>query len=437
MSIPLDRLYHYIESIAKEVRGDDVIIYRFYPHGSKKIEHLQPLYSDKFNWYQYHINPQIYCNDQEPLNFQAYQNIKISSELCYDPIYVDNLPQTGVVFDNLRIVQPVGPLNINDCGILLHSEQRSENLDQYKNNQYIPAYYWSHAVIALDWFRYAQHEKQISKKIPKNKFLIYNRAWAGTREYRLKFVEYLISNNLESQCQMQFNTVDPEIQTAYDQYNFINPLWKPNIDLAGYFDQNLHSNSASADFDLEDYNNTDIEVVLETLFDDQRLHLTEKSLRPIACGQPFILVATHGSLEYLRSYGFQTFNSVFDESYDTIENPTERLKAVIKIMLEIANWTPAEREHKIAELKRIADYNHQHMFSSNFSNYVLDELKINLHQALLEFEKTNTGKRWLTDYKLMSKNPILKKHLTSSNSIRTRQDRCRLLLDARNLKKRP
>jgi hypothetical protein len=33
MSIPLDRLYHYIENIAKEIRGDDVLIYRFYPHG--------------------------------------------------------------------------------------------------------------------------------------------------------------------------------------------------------------------------------------------------------------------------------------------------------------------------------------------------------------------------------------------------------------------
>ena len=40
MSIPLDRLYHYIESIAKEIRGDDVLIYRFFPHGSKNINDL-------------------------------------------------------------------------------------------------------------------------------------------------------------------------------------------------------------------------------------------------------------------------------------------------------------------------------------------------------------------------------------------------------------
>jgi hypothetical protein len=47
--------------------------------------------------------------------------------------------------------------------------------------------------------------------------------------------------------------------------------------------------------------------------------LTEKALRPIACGQPFILAATPGSLQYLRSYGFKTFSGYIDETYDTIQ----------------------------------------------------------------------------------------------------------------------
>ena len=57
MSIPLDRLYHYIESIAKDIRGDDVIIYRFYPHGSKKIEDLRM--NQKYQWIPQSIAPQI------------------------------------------------------------------------------------------------------------------------------------------------------------------------------------------------------------------------------------------------------------------------------------------------------------------------------------------------------------------------------------------
>ena len=74
MSIPLDRLYHYIESIAQEIRGDRVIIYRFYPHGSKNVKNLEQLYPYKF--VEDMISPHIYCNDQEPLNFQLYQDVQ-------------------------------------------------------------------------------------------------------------------------------------------------------------------------------------------------------------------------------------------------------------------------------------------------------------------------------------------------------------------------
>ena len=43
MNIPLDRLYHYIRDIAKEIYGDRIIIYRFWPHGSKNINDLNNL----------------------------------------------------------------------------------------------------------------------------------------------------------------------------------------------------------------------------------------------------------------------------------------------------------------------------------------------------------------------------------------------------------
>jgi hypothetical protein len=63
------------------------------------------------------------------------------TKLGYDSSYIDNLPLTGVVFDNLRCVQPGGHFNINDCCILLHSEQRSVDLDKYKNNHPVPMDY--------------------------------------------------------------------------------------------------------------------------------------------------------------------------------------------------------------------------------------------------------------------------------------------------------
>ena len=71
MSIPLDRLYHYIEDIANNIHGD-VIIYRFWPHGSKKLEDFVQLYA--VDWVKELTRPHLLCNDQEPLEFDFYQN---------------------------------------------------------------------------------------------------------------------------------------------------------------------------------------------------------------------------------------------------------------------------------------------------------------------------------------------------------------------------
>jgi hypothetical protein len=43
---------------------------------------------------------------------------------------------------------------------------------------------------------------------------------------------------------------------------------------------------------------------------------------------PFVIVGTRGSLEYLRSYGFRTFEGIWDESYDSAED-TYALNALL------------------------------------------------------------------------------------------------------------
>lgn len=382
MNIPLDRLYHCIEHIAQEIQGNRILIYRFWPHGSKKIDDLTPLYDD-YTWEELLSWPAIYCNDQEPLNFKMYENPE------------NPLRELLAKYDCLPKPDIQKYPNIYDQTILLHSEKRSGQVEKFHQNYFIPVYYWSHAIIAKDWFRYAEHVT--FKKQSHKTFLIYNRAWAGTREYRLKFSEFLIRLGLVDQCQTSVNPIEPELNIHYEQHEFINPVWRPTQIVEDHFTiSNAHSHY-SADFDINDYNSTDIEVVLETLFDDTRLHLTEKSLRPIACAQPFILAGTHGSLEYLRHYGFKTFGHIWDESYDLIEDPEERLIRIVDLMQQIANWTPEVRTSKLAEAQSVAEYNRQHFFSQEFIGQVVQELHNNLKPALDLLEDTNTSVRFL-DY---------------------------------------
>jgi len=410
MNIPLDRLYHYIRDIAQEIYGDRIIIYRFWPNGSKNINDLNHLNEDNHeslgpdDWYKKTVSPLIWCNDQEPLDYNFYKTNQ--KELCS---FTNLLKSIGEYSPNKNLNYQK---NIFEKNILLHSEQRSQEIKKYElDNELIPVYYWNHAVLARDWFRYAEHET--FQKSSKKTFLIYNRAWSGTREYRLKFAEFLIRLGLENYCQTSVNPIEPELDIHYELHNFKNPAWRPNFPLEKFFPSNNTPSQYSANFDTVDYNSTDIEVVLETLFDDQRLHLTEKSLRPIACGQPFILAGTHGSLEYLRSYGFKTFGGIWDERYDEIENAEERLIRITDLMKQITNWTPLIKENKLAEAQAIADYNRQHFFSKDFFDRIITELKTNLILGFNEQANGNNYHLWISRWTNILLHPKIQNFLTT------------------------
>jgi hypothetical protein len=409
MSIPLDRLYHYIEGIAEKTCGD-VIIYRFFPHGSKNINDLGPL-NHLSDWFNTSISVSIYCNDQEPLNYDLYQDKTLlmqSNKWSKLSELVDRL-SAQTRYNNFRY-----PLDIHDNAILLHSEKRSKNLEKYQQDHFVPVYYWCHALLARDWFRYAQYV--VSNKKIKKLFLIYNRAWTGTREYRLKFLDLLIESNLINHCLTAITTVDQESQTHYQDHVFGNSIWKPKNTLEDYISINLTDSTASADFDMNDYDSTGIEIVLETLFDDTRLHLTEKTLRPIACAQPFILAGTHGSLEYIKSYGFKTFDNLWSEQYDRELDPYARLIAIKNVMKEIASWDDKTREYKLSQAQAIANYNKELFFSEKFLNQVLAELEINLTDAVKNVVENNTGIQWRQCWETLVDRPEIINFLNQFNN---------------------
>jgi hypothetical protein len=389
MSIPLDRLYHYIESVAQDITGNNVVIYHFFPHGSKKIEDLTLLTSVPPADMITKIN--LICYDQEPLNYDLYSH-------CVRGGGKDDRPYQDLLstheLDVFKLNLRENPNNIYDKCLLLHSELNSNETKKYADNQFIPVYYWNHAILSRDWYRYAQHIKQ-SYKPGTKKFLVYNRAWTGTREYRLKLADLLIDYKLVNQCRTSFSFVDHESNTHYSQHKFNNAIWQPTQELELHYNSNNYPAHSSADFELDDYQSTDIEIVLETLFDDSRIHLTEKSLRPIALGQPFILLGAPGSLKYLKTYGFKTFDSVIDESYDNILDSCQRLSAVIQLMSKINQLPLVQYQELLYKLNKIAEYNKNYFFSDMFINKVNQELIENLSNGVDQLLSTNTYERFL------------------------------------------
>jgi len=379
MSVPLDRLYNFLHDIVNH----DITIYRFFPHGSKKLEDCSLLYvtdesgqNDQYSmFYLKTIN--MICHDQEPLDYDGIATVPI-------PQGPPNIPFSVFRWN-------VFPMyNLYDQNLLCHSERNSAQLTKFENSGSIGVYYWSHAIIARDWFRYAKFDSILTQKNYKQDFLIYNRAWTGTREYRLHFAESIVDAQLSHHCRMGFAPVDNDIN--YRNFKFKNAKLQINrFDLEDYFTQNTATSSSSADYVNIDYQETGLEVVLETLFDDERLHLTEKTLRPIACGQPFVMLGPCRSLEFLRSYGFKTFENYIDESYDLESDPILRMKLVIKLLKDISQKPIEQKLELFDNMGIIAEHNQTRFFSDDFMNQVVTEYQDNFNIAIDLVKKQCAG----------------------------------------------
>ena len=98
-------------------------------------------------------------------------------------------------------------------------------------------------------------------------------------------------------------------------------------------------------------------IVTETIFYDEKLHLTEKIFKPIVARRPFILVGAPGNLAYLKSYGFRTFDRWIDESYDLEQDPDQRLVKIVNEIDKLCKLSEWELVQMYNEMQEILEYN--------------------------------------------------------------------------------
>lgn len=333
--------------------------------------------------------PTVFSHDQELLDFNRYSDDHIQNSQIFQKIkHISFLK-------NLNLRWRVWP-NIYDKAIITHSEINSEEVEKYKNNHFEPVYFWSHAIIARDWFRYAEHDPAFTEvnldRRPWNDFLVYSRGWQGTREYRLLMADLMIRHDLIKNS--NYSILHVEDYQDLESYSAEDPRYQ-EINLARI--KNLvrpckASARSSARYDTDDFLNSAISVVLETQFSDQRIHLTEKILRPIALGHPFILAAGPGSLKYLQSYGFKTYAPDIDESYDQETDPIKRLEMICQEMVRIRSLPEEDKKILYKNLRAQAQENRKWFFSKEFESMVINELNSNFLAALKKVKTTSKGR---------------------------------------------
>jgi predicted XRE-type DNA-binding protein len=292
----------------------------------------------------------------------------------------------------------------------------------------------------LDWYRGYDKTFLIqpwTQRTINKTFLAPNRIVAGERQHRLKMLYWIfrlgMTNNhisCPAVCPAENIAILDAIQPLQSQYPDIETVFAQQSLPISFKNETDHP-MQSCWLDLFDQSAESLlYLVTETVATGRRHHLTEKTFKPIALGMPFVIVGTQGSLKYLRSYGFKTFSDVWDESYDTITDPEQRLNAIANLMKQIAEWDTITREKKLAQARAIANHNRAHFFSQRFVNQVIDELTTNLTNALVEVENTKDYQDWIDFWESLLSDPdildyvngmtnFIKPNLMSINNIKS------------------
>ena len=119
-----------------------------------------------------------------------------------------------------------------------------------------------------------------------------------------------------------------------EQYKGISP------DIHGAFVNIVHETSFDESLEykiLEIYNAPDIYVPKQLYWSINSF--TEKSMKPFVWGQIPIFNTVYDNLKYIRKLGFDLFDDIIDHSYDLIEDPIERIKAVVDQLEGICRWS--------------------------------------------------------------------------------------------------
>jgi len=274
--------------------------------------------------------------------------------------------------------------------ILANSERSQLKKQVCRSREFLDWYFFYHGFAALDWYsdtKYIDQQHQIN-----NAFLSTNHILAN-RTYRLSLLARLLDRGITDQGSISFHADLAQVITELDQQNpnLTEPsrrLIEANIErltnLPWTLDDVPISGDLSARFGHREYRmwqNSLWHLVNETVFHEPKLHLTEKVFKPIVSQRPFVLVAAPGNLEYLRSYGFQTFGTWLDESYDMIQDDDQRLGAISKEIDRYARMSVAELRDIHHDMMPTLIYNKNHFFG-DFRRIIVDELVENFQQCL-------------------------------------------------------
>jgi len=317
----------------------------------------------------------IFFHDQEPIHLDLHR-----------PLFDDVVRRNKDINHHQRAVNQA----------IITSEWSSEVVDEIcKIYDWQHYYYFYHGWAALDWYR-GYHRTwlmpQPEQRVITKSFIAPNRIVGGKRDHRILLLYHMLRNQRRQAwiscpevCPYEKQSIVDLSQKFSTRYSDIGQVFQQaNLpwDFPGETDHPMHSCWLSL-FDL--CSETLAYVVTETVYFGRRNHITEKTFKPICQHMPFVLASAAGSLEYLCRYGFQTFGSVWDESYDQETDDLLRLEKIAALLQDLDSQSPRDLQQIYQATLPAVQHNYRHFYGGDFERLLWAELTAMLDQIQHDF----------------------------------------------------
>lgn len=170
---------------------------------------------------------------------------------------------------------------------------------------------------ALNWLYNGHDQYQPNRQLTHKALMLMNRK----KDHRTQLVEKLGAQL--DQCVWsyvaqgkQLNHAD--ISPGFDWQRYLNPEW---------------------------FNQCCFSIVAESLAEppvDRVPFVTEKTWKSVAMQHPFMIVGEPGTLRHLHSLGFETFENLWSEHYDTVQSTSHRIDHVVQNVVQY-NMAPLDQ----------------------------------------------------------------------------------------------
>jgi hypothetical protein len=172
--------------------------------------------------------------------------------------------------------------------------------------------------------------------------------------------------NMAANPEEMFNRVDQQVSHSFLYKDLDRQSLFKSLPYKNFTEENMQKNVnflSAQNF----YNSSAIAVETETYVNDhtnQNPGFTEKIIKPLMFGNPFLVYSSPRTLSLLKAHGFETYSNILNEDYDNIDSDPERLQFILDEVARLSKLSLHELTSMVQSVDDVIEHNQNHILTT-------------------------------------------------------------------------